>query len=195
MDKDLYNYLNLHDFTGRVQNALTLRVFGVGSWNLNSVQISYKTLYFYDRVRHPTTWCPTIQDTEKEYKTKSDIQDTFRSGMFFINIGIIALCLCQEVVRVIPIVDVYVFVVQIAWHTRHRAWIQDKFQRTRQISDWHVRCSFHRYGYFESDYLCRKVVRIILMSGFLVFCSKNSLTYKTQDIDTRQNVMYKTDFW
>ena len=76
---------------------------------------------------------------------------------------------------------------QIAYHTRHRAWIQDKFQHTRQISDWNVRCSFRRYGYFilfsPSDYFesMPEVVRIILTIGFF---SANSLPYKTHDMDT-----------
>ena len=37
-------------------------------------------------------------------------------------------------------------------------------------------------------------VKFILMIGFCAFAAK-IVTYKTQDIDTRQDSMYKTDFW
>ena len=108
------------------------------------------------------------RDTRQGWRCKTH----FGIVCLVIFLGIITLFLCQEVVRIIPIIDVYVFVVQIACHSRHRACIQDKLRYTRQISDWHVRCSFRWYGYFESNYLCRKVVRIILMIGFCVFVAK-----------------------
>ena len=72
--------------------------------------------------------------------------------------GMIALKLSWKIVRTNFMIDMYIFVTQISYPTRHMTCAQDSLQYyTRQISYWPTRYFFGRDSYFDynrisSDY-------------------------------------------
>ena len=100
-----------------------------------------------------------IQDGEHSHKTRFDIQDKFLLDMIGVfSSGMIALKLSWKIVRTHFMIDMYIFVTQISYPTRHMTCAQDSLQYyTRQISYGPTRYFFGRDSYFDynrisSDY-------------------------------------------